>query len=184
MKKSMRASSTRSLLIFLVILLFAATGVGFYFAFQQVRAYAVTVSHATVDADASGKQIEELQTLKQELADREQLVTKANKLFATQDNYQAQALKDVQKYAQTYGLTVLNTKFESATDGPADTNTGNVFVISLQSPVSYAKLLQFLDAIEGNLPKMQITSISLGHVTGDTAGNVSTDDIKIGIATR
>lgn len=180
MKKSMKASSLRSFLIVLIIILLLVVGGGFYLGFQQVRSFAVEVSHSAVDADASGKQIEELQVLKKELEERETLVAKANELFATPDNYQSQALNDVQKYAQTYGITILNTNFEPDTPGSPD----HTFVITLQSPMSYAKLLQFLDAIEGNLPKMQVTSVSLGHTTSGAAGDVTTEAIKIGISTR
>ena len=180
MKKQMKAASTRSLLIFLFIVVFAGAAGGFYYAFEQVKAYAIEVSHTVTDAEASGNQIAELQTLKQELADRENLVDKANRLFATPDNYQSQSLKDVQKYAQIYGINIVNTKFDSVAEGV----TGNVFVITLQSPVSYTKLLQFLDAVEGNLPKMQVTSVSLGRSTSGSGSDVTTEDIKIGISTR
>lgn len=180
MKKSMKASSLRSFLIALVVILLLLVAGGFYLGFQQVRTFAIEVSHSAVDADASGKQIEELQILKRELEARENLVTKANKLFATADSYQSQALSDVQKYAETYEVTILNTDFESSAQGVID----NTFVITLKSPVSYDKLLRFLDAIEGNLPKMQVTSVSLGHSSSGTAGEVTTEAIKIGISTR
>jgi hypothetical protein len=180
MKKSMKASSLRSFLIVLVIILLLAVAGGFYLGLQQVRTFAVEVSHSAVDADASGKQIEELQILKQQLEQRESLVAKANKLFATQDNYQSQAISDVQKYARTFDVTILSTDFESNTRE----TTGNTFVITLESPTSYTKLLNFLDAIEGNLPKMQVTSVSLGHTTSGSAGDVTTEAIKIGISTR
>lgn len=180
MKKSMKATSMRSLLTLILIVVFGLTIGGFYFAYGQIKAYAIEVSHSVTDADASGSQVAELQALKQQLADREQLVNKANQLFATPDNYQSQSLKDVQKYAQTYGVTLLNTKFEPATDGVS----GNIFVLTIQSPLSYTKLLQFIDAIEGNLPKMQITSVSIGRANSGAAGDVTTEDIKIRIATR
>ena len=181
MKKSMKASSsTRSFLTVLMIVILAGLAGGFYLAYQQVRAYAVEVSHTVVDAEASGKQIEQLQDLKSDLQQRESLVNKAKLLFSTADNYQSQALKDVQKYAQTYGITILNTNFEPV----ADTTEGHIIVLTLQSPLSYTKLLQFLDAIEGNLPKMQVTSVSLGHSTSGANGDITTDAIRIGISTR
>ena len=180
MKKSMTATSTRSFLTVVIVILIIALGGGFYLALQQVKAYSVEVSHAVVDSEASGKQIEQLQALKQALAERESLVNKANQLFATNDNYQSQAIKDVQKYAQTYGVTITNTSFEPAVAGV----DGHIFVITLQSPVSYSKLMQFLDAIEGNLPKMQVNSVNLGRSTAGNAGDVTTDAIKIGISTK
>jgi hypothetical protein len=180
MKKPMKASSLRSFLIVLIVILIIAVAGGFYLGFQQIRMFAIEVSHSAVDADASGKQLEELQILKRQLEERESLVAKANKLFATQDNYQSQAISDVQKYARKFDVTILNTDFEAGAGGTA----GNTFVITLKSPVSYTKLLNFLDAIEGNLPKMQVTSVSLGHTTSGSAGDVTTEAIKIGISTR
>lgn len=180
MKKSFDATSVRSSLTVLVVLLILGASAGFYFAIQQIRTYAVEVSHSVVDSEASGDQVSELQVLKQELENRESLVNKANKLFATNDTYQSQALKDVQKYAQTYGITIVNTSFDS----DISSMNSHVFVTTIQSPVSYDKLLQFLDAIEGNLPKMQITSVSLGHSTSGSSGNVTAEAIKIGISTR
>jgi hypothetical protein len=180
MKKAMKASSLRSFLVVLIVILIIAVAGGFYLGFQQIRLFAIEVSHTAVDADASGKQIEELQILKQQLEERDKLVAKANKLFATPNNYQSRALSDVQKYAQTYGVTILNTNFEPS----AEETIGNTFVITLKSPVNYTKLLNFLDAIEGNLPKMQVTSVSLGHTTSGSGSNVTTEAIKIGISTR
>jgi hypothetical protein len=180
MKKSMKASSLRSFLIVLIIILLLGVAGGFYLGFQQIKTFAIEVSHTAVDAEASGKQIEELQILKRELEAREDLVTKANKLFATEDSYQSQALSDVQRYARTFDVTILNTDFESDPRGAAD----NTFVITLESPVSYTKLLKFLDAIEGNLPKMQVTSVSIGRTSSGSANAVTTEAIKIGISTR
>lgn len=179
-KAGMKASSIRSLLAVLFVVLILGVAGGFYLVLQQIKAYAVDVSHTVVDSEASGNQINELQTLKQELQDREQLVKKANTLFATSGNYQSQALSDVQRYAQRFGVTISNTSFEPLAEG----STKPIFVITLQSPVSYTNLLKFLDAIEGNLPKMQVTSVTLGTTGQASGGNVTTEDIKIEIATR
>ena len=185
MKKVLNATSMRSFLTVLLVVMLIGAGAGFYWGLQQVRTFSVGVSHTAADANASGDAIGELQELKQALAERETLINKANQLFTTNDNYQSQALKDVQKYARTAGLTISNTNFDAPTDeaNPASASE-KTFVITIQSPVSYRKLIQFLDAIEGNLPKMQITLIELSHPNPNNADQVATGDVKIAISTR
>ncbi|MDB5162131.1 MAG: hypothetical protein JWM52_639 [Candidatus Saccharibacteria bacterium] len=185
-KPGMKATSVRGLLTFVVIVLIAGTVAGFYFGLQLVRDASVDVSHTAQDAQASGKAIDDLQQLKITLTQSQALVTKANQLFTTSTAYQAQALKDVQKYANETGVTISKTNFDtgSANDPNATANTSKPLSITLQAPVSYSKLLNFLDAIEGNLPKMQVTSMELIRPVGGGIDNVTVGDVKIVVSTR
>lgn len=185
MKKGLKATTMRTVLIFLIVILIIGGAGGFYLGLQQVQSYAVEVSHTAADAHASERNIDDLQQLKQNLAESETLVAKANQLFATDASYQSQALKDIQKYASSAGITIVNTNFDSSADsGTPSGLSGHNFVISIQSPVSYSKLITFLDSIEGNLPKMQVVSVDLSRATGGGEDTVSSGDIKIAIATR
>lgn len=179
MKKQLQATSVKRLLTTTIVALILVAGGGFYLAVQQIKSFAVTTNHTAADAEASERNIEKLQELKQSLAQSESLVEKSNKLFATEATYQSQALKDVQRYATTIGLTISSTNFDS---NPA--STGRSFSIALQSPVNYEKLIRFLDAIEGNLPKMQIQSMKISRSDAGTASDVDVSDITIGISTR
>lgn len=186
MKKSMKATSLRSLLTVLLIVMIIGAGAGFYYGLEQVRAFSVEVSHTAADANASANAVDELQKLKQALAERETLVNKANQLFTTDASYQSQALKDVQKYASNIGLTILNTNFESPPAESATPTTAGTksFSITLQSPLSYKKLLLLLDSIEGNLPKMQVSSIEVSRPAEPNADQVTSGAIIILISTR
>ena len=188
--KGIKATSTRNLLSFLMFVVVLGSIAGFYFGLQMVKTYALDVSHTVSDANASGKNIEELGDLKQALAEREVLVSKANSLFATTNTYQSQVLKDLQKYAATAGVTITNTEFDKQTSddtttAPATTaaNSHSV-VVTIGSPVSYAKLIAFLDALEGNLPKLQVTGVSLSRPTVTSGDLVTTEKITITVATR
>jgi len=188
--KGIKATSTRNLLSFLMFVVVLGSIAGFYFGLQMVKTYALDVSHTVSDANASGKNIEELGDLKQALAEREVLVSKANSLFATTNTYQSQVLKDLQKYAATAGVTITNTEFDKQTSG--DTNTApattaansHSVVVTIGSPVSYTKLIAFLDALEGNLPKLQVTGVSLSRPTVTSGDLVTTEKITITVATR
>lgn len=182
MKKStFSAVSLRKLLIVVIVLLIGAVGAGFYFGMQTIRQYAVDVSHTVADSQASEGVVDDFKKLQQTLAERESLIDKANKLFSTEASYQSQALTDVKKYASDNGLTVSNTNFDVAQD-PA-LGTGRTFEVSLQSPVPYMNLLRFLDAVEGNLPKMQIDSITIGRQAANS-NQVTVEGVTVRISTR
>lgn len=178
-KKSFTPQSLRTIL-FVALSLIILGGAGlFYLGLEDIRNYAVEVNHTVADAKASGTQVQELQSLKSQLTQSEQLITKANQMFATPANYQSQAISDLQKYAAISGVSITKTSFDADAAGPTRTMT-----VSLRSPVSYTGLIRFLDGIEGNLPKMQVSSINLSHVNGRGADVVNVDDIKLTIAVR
>lgn len=179
-KSSLKATTLRNVLAGILVLTILGAAAGFYYGLEQIRSYAVEVSHTVADANSGDKNIENLRRLKQALAESKSLVAKANKVFATKDNYQSQAVTDVQRYAQLAGVSVANTKFSD------DKNSGGdqTMTIRLDSPVSYAKLLRFLNAIEGNVPKMQLIGISLSRPTQSSGDQVNIDEIFITVATR
>lgn len=167
-----------ALLIILIAIMSGGAGL-FYLGLNQVREYARQVNHSVADAQASDTQVQSLQKLKDELAQSQVLVAKANQMFATPESYQSQAVTDINTYAAAAGVTVTKTSFDVPSPGQNPSVT-----VGLKSPTSYSKLIQFLSGIEGNLPKMQVTSIGLSHVNGGGADSVAVDDIKIAIATR
>jgi len=186
--KGMKATSTRNVLAFLMFVVIVGAVAGFYFGLQTIKTYALDVSHTVSDANASGKNVEQLSELKKALADREPLVAKANSLFASEATYQSQVLKDLQKYASDAGITISNTSFDKQSAGDTapipSVATSESVVVTVQSPVSYARLMKFLDALEGNLPKLQVTGVSLSRPTNATGDLVATDKITITVATR
>lgn len=174
--KQFKPQNLRSLLIFIFIIISIAGGVMFYLGLGMMKEYSAEVNQRLVDADASGKQIEELQTLKSQLSQSNSLVEKANQLFATPDTYRSQTLTDIKNYADRAGLTLESTKFD-------DTSQQTV-VVKLSPPVSYTKLIAFLSNVESNLPKLQVSSVSLDHVADGSADAVGVGEIKIDISVR
>lgn len=184
--KKMPATQTRNILATTLVIVIIGAAVGFYFGLQIIKSYALDVSHAVADSHASGTNVQDLSLLKQQLADGQGLVEKANELFATPATYQTQALKDITKYANESGISISSidsAKSADQTTGAAATPDYSE-VITIQSPVSYAKFVQFLDAIEGNLPKMQITGIAIGRPTIPSGDQITTDKITVTVSTR
>ncbi|MDB5162628.1 MAG: hypothetical protein JWN28_235 [Candidatus Saccharibacteria bacterium] len=178
-KQPFKPQALRAVLVVVLILIISGGAGLFYLGLIKIQTYAVEVNHTIADAEASGTQIQRLQALKGQLSQSEALISKANQMFANQENYQAQAITDIRNYANAAGLTITKTNFDVQEVGANPSMT-----VSLKSPVSYGKLIQFLDGIEGNIPKMQVTGIGINHVNGGNADTVIVDDIKITIATR
>ena len=178
-KKQFKPQNLRAIIATLLVILLLGGGAAFYWGLGVVREYAVEVSHRLADADASGKQIQELQTLKGQLAQSNTLIEKANQLFATPGSYQSRVLADLKSYADASGLSIANTSFSDS----AATGVYSI-TISLKQPVSYSGLIAFLNNVESNLPKLQVSSIALGQAGAGGADQVKTGDIKIDISVR
>lgn len=177
-KKQFTAQKLRTLLAFLLVVVILGGAAGFYFGLDEVRTYSLSVNHRLVDAQASGKQIEELQTLRRNLANNNSLVEKANQLFATPATYQAQASTDINAYASAAGIAIARTTFSDPSSGAHEAT------VSLNNPTSYKGLIIFLGNIEHNIPKMQVTSISLKPADPANASRVVVGDIKISVSVR
>lgn len=178
-KKAFKPQTLRSVLYVILVLIILGGGGLFYLSLEELRKYAIEVNHTVADAEASGNQVQALQGLKSQLTQSEALIAKANQMFSTPTTYQAQAISDIRNYAAASGVTITRTSFDEEVAGNTRTMT-----VSLQSPVSYTNLIKFLDGIEGNIPKMQVSSIGLSHVAGGGSSVVTVDDIKITIAVR
>ena len=175
-KKQFKSQNLRTLLLLVLAIVALAGAAIFYIGLGIVKEYSVEVNQRLVDADASGKQIEELQTLKSQLAQSNSLVEKANQLFSTPSDYRARTLTDIKNYADAAGLSLESTKFDDASE--------QTVVVKLTPPVSYAKLVTFLSNIESNLPKLQVSSLSLGNAEGGNTDSVEVGEIKIDISVR
>ena len=178
-KQPFGPSNLRTILAVLLVIIIAGGGAVFYFGLGMVREFAGEVNQSAVDAEASGAQISQLQTLRNQLSQSNSLVDKANQLFATPGNYQTQALRDVKNYANAAGLTIASTNFADPAQSGAYSMT-----VTFKNPVSYSKLIGFLNNIEGNLPKLQVSSIALGHADSSNPDFVQTGEIKIDISVR
>jgi len=182
-RKKVTATSIRNVLSALLVLIIIGSAAGFYFGLQIIKEYSLEVARTSADASASADSTTQPSDPNQQLADGEALVAKVNKLFATPATYQAQALKDINLYANQSGVKISG--IESAGPAIAGTESANSSeIITVESPVSYASLLAFINSIEGNLPKMQITGISIERPVAASGDQVVADTITITVLTR
>lgn len=189
-KKSLRATSLRNILIFLVLLTIVIAGGSFYFGRQWLHDYAVTVNHEVAEATNSNSDVSTLKKLQKEIEQQQTIIGKTQTLFSDQSNYQTQVVQDVSRYAAQLGMPTPNFTFQSSASTPSagspQTSTpatapGNTVTVTIESPIAYTTLLKFISAIEQNLPKMQLTGINIGRSDG---GMVTTDALTIQVFSR
>ena len=179
--KQQQATKFRRFMIAAFILVIIGICASFYFGLQTIRNYAIEVTHITEDANASGKQVEQLQALRNQLAQAQSLVQKADQIYATQANYQSVAISDLQRYAQVANVSIVDTDF---TQGEQQAENTRRVTIGLESPVSYSNLTRFLQLVEGSMPKMQVQKLTVARPTTATGNQVTVDDIIINISVR
>lgn len=178
-KKAFNAQGLRAVLAFLLVAVVLGGACLFYLGLNTVKDFSIQVNHTLKDADASSAQVTQLQLLKGQLSESESLIAKADSFYASPANYQAQASGDLKNYANQVGLSIASIDF----DDPV--TTGNYSLsLTFKEPVNYSKLVQFLGLVEGNLPKLQVSTISLKHKPSGGADDVEVDTIKINVAVR
>lgn len=180
MKKSkLSAVTLRAVLSTTIVLVIGLAAFGFSFAQSWLSDLAVSVSHTVADSTTSSNNVQALHKLQDELQTRQDIISRVSSLFTSKQTYQIQAVKDLTAYAAATGISISNYTFpaEASLSSPATTVT-----LTLTSPVPYVGLLKFMSAIEGNLPKMQISSINLGRIDGDTQ-SARVDQLTIEVST-
>lgn len=176
MKKSkiMTATSLRAILVVTLLIAIGATGYGFYQAQIWLKNYATTVGQ-TIGSSKSGTMSSDgLSDLEQALESQQPSIDKAAAVTVLGANYQSQAISDLTVYANKTGINVTNYSVSDT----ISTSTGITGItpkylsVTLQNPIKMDSLLQFLSLVETNLPKMQLTGISLSQSSESDSVNV------------
>lgn len=186
MKKSkMNAKVLRGILTLGIFVIIGLSAVGFYFAQAWLSNLSLEISDKVAQSDTVGDDIQSLKKLQEELAKRQDIIVKSSMLLTSTSNYQGQVIKDLDKYASMSGLKITSKSFEkptaSASTKKATTPQSSV-VLSVESPLPYSGLLSFLNLVESNLPKMQVSSLNIGRV-GDSK-SIRVEKITIGVYTN
>jgi hypothetical protein len=172
------------------------------FAYNELKKVAVDVSHTSADANASSNNVETLEKIEQKLNDDRDVVGRTNSIVAESKSYQYQdqIIADLKDYASRAGIVLTNFDFSSntttptpgsnATQAPSPTAPSpppsgvksTSVSVTLKNPVDYESLLRFLQSIEQNLTKMQVSKVSLTKSESDNS--VSSDALTIEVYVR
>lgn len=175
---SIKPQGIRTILSIILSLAVLGGGALFYLGLMTVKEYSADVNNRLIDADASEAQIRQLQALRQQINQNETLIAKADNVFATPANYQAQALNDVRSYANQTGVSVRSIDFDDPSGG------SYTMLVRLNSPTNYESLIRFITLIEGNLPKLQLTELDVKRGPANAKASVTVNELKINVSVR
>jgi len=197
MKFKMKDMTPSTLRAILSVSLFIITGIGvgiFIIADGRLQQYAATDSQVAAQASASENSLTTLQKLKTVLATQQDAITKTGSIVADSQSYQYQdqIITDLNRFAASSGIQISNVNFTAAGKVGSSTPTSALsgangvksisVAVSLVNPVNYSNLLGFIQSIEQNLTKMQISSVSISK--GGSGNTVSSDVLTIQVYIR
>jgi len=183
-KTGLTAVGLRGILVTLIVLLIGLSGAGFYFAQKWLTEFSKTVSQTIANSSTSGHDVQSLKQLQEDLAAKQDIITKATNIATTTDNFQTQSIQDLGTYADLSGVKITNYSFPPATQAAGTAaKSATSITLTLQSPMSYVSLLKFMNYIENNLPKMQISTITLSRVEGNST-SVRAESMTVEVYTR
>ncbi len=188
-------ATVRIILIIIMLLLVVIGGAAFIYGRDLIKQYAVDAQETSQKAKASSNELRDLQNMKTTLEQKHATVERAAQLTSNSKLYvyQDKIIDDITKYANDAGLRVKNITFSdpkaataasSASASGATTATtvlpasikSRIATVTLDSPVDYYKMLNFIHSIEQGLFRMRVAQVGLSR---DGKGNVTSDVLNI-----
>jgi len=186
MKKSNKLSATslRTILRAIVGLIIVLAIAGFYFTQNWLSNYA-TQTNKVPDSSADNASPQALNKIQTEVARNQAYGDKASSMIASSQNYQSQAVKDLNKYASSAGVSIASYSLSQPTTSinPIGGLKSGFVTITMDNPVQLKNLLKFFKYIETNLPAMQLTGINITP-SQSLNGTVSVQPLIIEVYTR
>lgn len=181
-ESGMKATSLRSLLISLLLLIIIGASVGFYFANNFLSEMATTIKKENPTISSNDATIKATSSLKDFATKNKALSEKASLIAVSSTSAQNQIMSDLKKYAADASVKISGINFNTA----QTTNSGGSFTtqqvnITIENPVVYSNLIKFLQLVETSLPLMQPTGISINAVDST---KVKVDPITIKFFTK
>lgn len=194
---SLTPSKLRILLSVALVAAIIAGGVIFYFAYNKLSQTAEETGSQVASAREGQDTLQRLQNLQQELDDRRDEINRASQVMANSQNYayQDRLVSDLTVYANRANLSISNISFSgqgnNAGGGDATTGEGAAATpsglrsttvdVTLDNPVNYRSLLNFLHYIEQNLTKLKVSKVTM---TKSEGSSVTVDALNLEVYVR
>lgn len=197
-KELIDAKSLRIGLLVLMLLITVGSGVGLSYAMQNLKTFAIEVSHKKVDANASNGNIAALQKTESYLETNQDVLEKAGLLRSTSEFPEFKIVDEVRRVAAKNNIQIETFSYGASTSSSASTSGagsatpstgaatgspaapssasagGNTISLSVTLRASdYLNFLQFTYDIEQHLPKMKLNGISMSGSGGITVDPVT-----------
>lgn len=204
MNGAMTAKKLKVVLLLVMLLVIAGMAGGFLFVERNLRSYATTISRLNADAKSGDNNIQTLKNLEERLANEQDTIAATRSVVADGATYTDQVINDISRIAAESGVTITSLEFPKdqaapAAGTPAATPsaspdqatvatpaapsgvTKKSVTVSIQSPLEYASLLSFIQKVESNDLKMQLTKVTIGK---EKANMVTTETFTIEVYVR
>lgn len=164
------ATNLRTLLLFVVIIMAAVIIGGFLFAGNWLSTSAndsKTKNYTSVSGNLSSSEIINLQG---DINTHRVASIKATGLIMPANSFENVIHQDLNNYAADIGISITSfglTQKPSymTTDVPISGIQSQFISVSLGNPVQFAKLLEFIEAMESNTPKIKLTGMSMDSLS-------------------
>ncbi len=163
----MTATKLRLVLLGLIALLLIGFSTGAWWMQTLLADQVRQTDHIKIDADISTTELQQLKSLDKQLIGEQDIVSRAKQIAASteQYRYQDQVVSDISDYAARYGIGVSTFDFSAAQSAKPTAAVGGAkktaFRLILRGPIPYITFLRFLQDVEKNLTKIQVTSLTL-----------------------
>ncbi len=205
-KPGMSASSLKMALITFVFLAAVAIPLASWFGIQALRNESRLASSAVDEANAIDQTNLETLNLWKKLNQKRDVAEKARKIVADSQSYSYQdvIVRDLDNLAKKSGIRIIRYDFVNAGNkktkpgadrknetpkpkpvkGSSDSSLKTVSVnVSIEGPVSYYKLLRFINYIEQNSTKMQLSGVSI-YGNNSNRDKINTEMLTIEVYVR
>jgi hypothetical protein len=169
-KRTFTASSFRIVLsIGLILCILGGAGL-FVYGYTQVKTFSIAVSKRKADAKASDNSVSSLELVKSKLNDLSSTKTLLSYISSSSDLPQFEAERNLRAIADKLNVPIKSVTFvDSGLDSPAtaspsansSSSAGSTTAVTSKPGAKIAFEINFLNAIELNMPKLQIQSITL-----------------------
>jgi hypothetical protein len=201
-KELIDAKSLRIGLLVLMLLITTGSAAGLSYAMQNLKTFAVEVSHKKVDANASNGNIAALQKTESYLEANQDVLEKAGLLRSTSEFPEFKIVDEVRRVATRNNIQIDTFSYGTSESGSTSTSGtgsatpstpgatgstvapsnggstgGNTISLTVTLNASdYLNFLQFTYDIEQHLPKMKLNGIS---VSGGGTSGITVDPVTI-----
>ena len=194
MKKVLNASIMRIIMTLLLIVILAAMIGAVTFAYSFLSKASEDVGKMQNEAVAIDSKIQNLLVLKDQLDKNSDIAKKAKNIVSESKmyQYQNQIVQDLSTYADRAGIPIRSFTFQSDSKNSAQSpaakkkiNTGpagikSTFVsIQLGEKIDYVRFLHFLNLIEKNVTRMQLSGVAISRAPDSREVSVQEFEVKV-----
>lgn len=197
MKNStMTPKKLRIILILVMVVIAGVSIAGFIVIHKKLSDYATTITQLNANAQSGDESIQTLEQLKAKLKQEQASIELTRSFVADSSTYNERVINDLTRIANTSGVTITSFNFDSsstpgaatpgaatpATPAPASAGiTQKSVALTIRNPIEYSKFMNFLELIETNPLKMQLSGVSMTKEKGD---NITANGFSVQVYTR